>query len=271
MKSSVERLIEFANRSGRRLRGMIHQPGESPAGRPAGVVFFHGFTGDRMESHWLFVKCSRALERAGIASLRFDFFGSGESEGDFREATLEGEVQDAQDAVDFFRREGGVDSERLGLLGLSLGGAIAALVAEQVRARALVLWAAVARLQDLRTLGDSLSRPLPNNLSAREYAGHEISPRFLDFVDHLDPLGAVARFTRPTLIVHPERDERLDLSHPEDYLRSSAAATKEKVIIAGANHTFDSVTWEREVITRAVDWFHGHLSPTASSRPAALA
>jgi uncharacterized protein len=255
----MERLIEFANRSGRRLRGMLHQPGESPVGRAPGVVLFHGFTGDRMESHWLFVKCSRALERAGIASMRFDFFGSGESEGDFREATLEGEIQDAQDAVSFFRREGGIDGERLGLLGLSLGGAIAALVAEQVRARALVLWAAVARLPHLRALGDSLTRPLPNSLSGREYAGHEISPRFLDVADRLDPLAAVTGFARPTLIVHPECDERLDLSHAEDYFRASGAAVKQKVIVDGAGHTFDSVVWEQQVISQAVDWFQQHL------------
>jgi uncharacterized protein len=257
----MERLIEFANRSGRRLRGMIHQPGESPAGRPAGVVFLHGFTGDRMESHWLFVKCSRALERAGIASLRFDFFGSGESEGDFRDATIEGEIRDAQDAVDFFRREGSVDGERLGLLGLSLGGAIAALLAEQVRARALVLWAAIARLPQLRSLAATLLKPLPGAPSMQEYEGHEVSNQFLGAVDQLDPLGALALFKRPTLIVHPERDEHLDLSHPEDYFRASGAAVKEKVIVAGADHTFDSVAWEREVIARAVEWFQQHLLP----------
>lgn len=257
----MERLIEFANRSGRRLRGMIHQPGDSPVGKPAGVLLFHGFTGDRMESHWLFVKCSRALERAGIASLRFDFFGSGESEGDFREATLEGEVEDAQDAVDFFRREGGIDGERLGLLGLSLGGAIAALIAERARARALVLWAAVARLPHLRSLADSLLQPLADSVSTRQYEGHEVSTRFLSAADYLDPLGAVTRFTEPTLIVHPERDRHLDLSHPEDYLHASGAALKEKVIIAGADHTFDSVPWEQEVIVRSVGWFQRHLLP----------
>jgi uncharacterized protein len=262
----MERLVEFANRSGRRLRGMIHQPGESFSGRPAGVVLFHGFTGDRMESHWLFVKCSRALERAGIASLRFDFFGSGESEGEFRHATLDGEIADAQDAVDFFRREGGIDGERLGLLGLSLGGAIAALVAERVRARALVLWAAVARLPHLRSLADSVSQPLPES-SAREYGGHEISSSFLNNIDSWDPLGAVARFTKPTLIVHPERDEHLDLSHPEDYFRASAATSKEKIIVAGADHTFTSVAWEREVIERAVQWLQQHLVPAQAARP----
>src|SRR2546426_5960176 len=65
---------------------MIHRPERARARRGGpGVVLFHGFTGDRMESHWLFVKCSRALALAGIASLRFDFYGSGESEGEFSE------------------------------------------------------------------------------------------------------------------------------------------------------------------------------------------
>ena len=264
----MERQVEFANRSGRRLRGMIHQPGESPIGKPAGVAFFHGFTGDRMESHWLFVKCARALERAGIASLRFDFFGSGESEGDFRDATIETEIEDAQDAVDFFRREGGIDGGRLGLLGLSLGGAIAALVAERARARALVLWAAVARLPHLRKLASDLVKPSADGNSGGDYEGHEVSPRFLEGADFVDPLGALGRFKRPTLIVHPERDEHLDLSHPEDYLQASAAEIKEKIIVAGADHTFDGIGWEREVISRAVEWFQQHLVPAENSRSA---
>src|SRR5690242_21961025 len=126
----MERLIEFANRADRKLRGMVHFP-EPPVNGPVpGAVLLHGFTGDRMESHWLFVKCSRALARSGIASLRFDFFGSGESEGEFREATLETEITDAEDAVRFFRHQDGVDRERIGLLGLSLGGAVAALTAQ---------------------------------------------------------------------------------------------------------------------------------------------
>src|SRR6516165_8124503 len=122
-------MAQFRNRSGRWLRGMVHRPVEV-AWRPAPcVVFFHGFTGDRMESHWIFVKCSRALAFHGIASLRFDFYGSGESDGQFDEVTLQGEVSDAEAAVEFFRKQKGVDGRRLGLCGLSLGGAVAACVA----------------------------------------------------------------------------------------------------------------------------------------------
>src|SRR6201997_5559743 len=101
----VESFIEFRNRTGKRLRGMIHRPAKarSRRGTPA-VIFLHGFTGDRMESHWIFVKCARALARVGVASLRFDFYGSGESEGEFREVTLQSEIADARAAIDFLRR-----------------------------------------------------------------------------------------------------------------------------------------------------------------------
>jgi len=255
----MERLIEFANRAGHRLRGMLHHPGGPAADPPPGVVFFHGFTGDRMESHWLFVKCSRALERAGVASLRFDFFGSGESEGELEHATLESEITDAEDAVNFTRCEGGIDPGRVGLLGLSLGGAVASLIAERVHARSLVLWAAPAHLPHLRSLADRYARPLPDSTDTREYGGHRVSRRFLEAVDHYDPLAAIAGFLEPTLIVHPERDEYLPLSNPEDYYRASGASVKETIIVPDADHTFTSVASERQVIDRSVRWFRTNL------------
>jgi len=70
----MERLIAFRNQ-GQRLYGMLHRP-EGVAIAPA-VVLCHGFTGQRIESHRLFVKMARDLAAHGIAALRFDFRGSG--------------------------------------------------------------------------------------------------------------------------------------------------------------------------------------------------
>ncbi len=259
--TSEELLVEFRNRQKKLLRGMLHRPRRAGATgrRLPGVVFFHGFTGDRMESHWIFVKCARALAKAGIASLRFDFYGSGESEGAFPEVTLSGEIEDAEDAVKFFRRQKGVDARRVGLLGLSLGGTVAACTAPRVEARALVLWATLAHPDHLRTLAERTTRPIPGAQAAREYSGHEISGKFLKNLHSIEPLESLARFARPTLILHPENDEYLPLSHPEDLFQASGAAVKEKVIVPGADHTFASVPWEREVIRRTTAWFQKHL------------
>lgn len=255
----METPIEFQNRQKKWLRGMIHRPSQVRTRRGVpGVVFFHGFTGDRMESHWLFVKCSRALAEVGVASLRFDFYGSGESEGSFDEVTLQSEISDAQGAVDFFRRQKGIDPDRLGLLGLSLGGAIAASIAAPSRCQALVLWSALAHPAELRKLAQEQAKELAGG--GLEYSGHVVSSRLLEGVDGVDPLAGIGAFTGPTLIIHPERDELLPLRHPDDFFRRSGAVVKERVIIPGADHTFTSVAWEHEVISRSVDWLSRHLS-----------
>jgi pimeloyl-ACP methyl ester carboxylesterase len=238
---------------------MFHRPAGGTRRLVPGVLFFHGFTGDRMESHWIFVKCARALAQQGIASLRFDFYGSGESEGEFCEVTIESEMSDAQAAARFFRAQKGIDARRMGLCGLSMGGAVAACVAARLRVRALVLWAALAHTAYLRELAQRTTL-IPGADGAREYNAHRISPRFLDHLEKVQPLKSIAQFKGPTLIIHPEKDEYLSLAHPEGYFRASGAALKEKVIVSGADHTFTSIAWESEVIARTVDWFRTNLS-----------
>ena len=59
-----ERLIEFENRRRKMLRGMMHLPEGAKRGhRFPGVAFFHGFTGDRMESHGLSLFATRRHRR----------------------------------------------------------------------------------------------------------------------------------------------------------------------------------------------------------------
>ena len=256
----TESFVEFPNARGKLLRGMIHRPAGIYAGRRAPVViFFHGFTGDRMESHWIFIKCARALAREGIASLRFDFYGSGESDGTFLEASLQSEIADARAAVRFIERQKGIDPQRLGLCGLSLGGCVAACSARAAKARALVLWSAVAHPAILQKLSVKRGKPSPNHPGAFEYDAREISARFLKDAARVDPLGAIRRFRAPTLILHPGNDTAVPRSHAQDFLQASGAEIKEKVIIPGADHTFTSIAWESEVIGKTVEWLGKYL------------
>jgi uncharacterized protein len=260
----METLVQFRNLSRKLLRGMIHRPA-GRAGRRGvpGVVFLHGFTGDRMEAHWMFVKCSRALARAGIASLRFDFYGSAESDGDFAEMTLQGEVNDALVAVEFLRRQRGIDPRSLGLVGMSLGGAIAALIAHGARLQSLVMWSAPAHLAELAALAIRAARPIPGREKVVDYNGHKISAAALKEIEKFDPLRQIALFTQPTLLIHPENDQYVPRFHADDYLNSAGAATKRVVVIPNADHTYSSVPWEQEVIDRTVGWFKIHLGDQA--------
>jgi len=255
----VERFVEFPNSQGKTLRGMLHLPvaaGNKPA---PGVVLFHGFTGNRMESHWIFVKCSRALAQAGIASLRFDFAGSGESDGLFRNVTLSGEISDGRAAVAFFRKQADIDPERVGLLGLSLGGAVAASLSPGVRAKTIVLWSAVAHTARLRQMMKDVARKVPARPGMLEYDAREISPRLISDVLKVEPIRHLARYKDPTLIIHPEKDVHVPLSHARDFFQACGAETKELVIIPEADHVFSSIPWEEDVISRTVKWFGQYL------------
>lgn len=108
--------LSFDNRRGERLSARLEMPVD---GAPAAYALFaHCFT------------CStdlkavdeivRALARAGIATLRFDFTGLGESQGDLARASLAHDVDDLLDAAALLEER--YAAPRL-LLGHSLGGA----------------------------------------------------------------------------------------------------------------------------------------------------
>ena len=126
---------------GNDLYGVLHLPYKISFDNPVpAVVFCHGFTGSKVEAHYIFVKMSRALEKHGIASLRFDFRGCGDSTGDFINTTVMDEVKDTRHAINFICAQHGIDKNRIGVLGLSLGGAVAAYVAgRDARVKSLAL------------------------------------------------------------------------------------------------------------------------------------
>ncbi|HEY0511363.1 MAG TPA: alpha/beta fold hydrolase [Thermoanaerobaculia bacterium] len=118
---------------------------DSPAGTPvAYALFAHGFTGskDLKAAGWI----SGALVAKGIAVLRFDFTGAGESEGDFAATGFASNVDEVVAAADFLRRER--EAPRL-LVGHSRGGA--------------AVLAAAARIPEARAVS-TIGAPMEDHL-----------------------------------------------------------------------------------------------------------
>lgn len=242
---------------GQKLFGMLHTP--KAAGRPApGVLLCHGFTGSRVEAHFLFVKAARALAEAGMAALRFDFRGSGESEGAFRDVSVSTEIDDAADALDVLAADERVDAGRLGVLGLSLGGCVAACLAgRDARVRSVVLWSAVARPH---AIADEPPRESWGVLVRRhghlDIGGFDVGLAFIEDLANHDPVADLAASGATTLIVHGSADTSVDAAETDLYFEalSERGTRVEKHIVPDGNHTFGQVKWEREVIDRSVDW-----------------
>lgn len=113
------------------LAGTLTYPtGDGPF--PAAILITGSGPEDRDETifeHKPFLVIADDLTRRGIAVLRYDERGVGESTGKFAEATSEDFASDVSAAVDFLKTRTSIDGRRIGLIGHSEGGLIAPLVA----------------------------------------------------------------------------------------------------------------------------------------------
>lgn len=232
---------------GQKMAAVLHLPDRS---KPVpGVLILHGFTGTKVEPHRIFVKTARRLASEGIAALRIDFIGSGDSEGDFEQMTISGEVADALNALNYLRDHKRVDAKRVGILGLSLGGAVTALCLPKAGdVKAVVLWAPVS---DPRKFLPDEVPPQPV-----DRGGNLLGPEFFRELPALKPLEAVQSYKGAALIIHGTEDMAVHHSNGEAYLANFHHAYPKKLhLIPGADHTFNKHEWETEVINRTVAWF----------------
>jgi uncharacterized OsmC-like protein/pimeloyl-ACP methyl ester carboxylesterase len=139
--------LEFANADGQRLAGLLETPPEGTTiARYA--LFAHCFTcGKDIAAA---SRISRALAARGIAVLRFDFTGLGNSDGDFANTSFSSNVQDLVSAAAALTRE--YRAPEL-LVGHSLGGAAVLAAASQLpEVKAVATIGAPATADHLRHL-----------------------------------------------------------------------------------------------------------------------
>ena len=265
----LETQISFFNQN-QRLVGMTHAPdGE---GRAPAVLMLHGFKGTRIESHFLFVKMARRLAKAGYFVMRFDFRGSGESEGQFKDISIPGEIDDASAALAWLRQHPGVDPERIALLGLSMGGCVAASVAgEDPRIAGLILWSAVADPLELaqNTASEAPAAEYPLGIQADgtlDMGGYLIGLPFLESMGQVKPLQSVQNFKGPALILHGTADKTVLPTHAKRYYQTIGPARAEQRWIQGADHTYSAHLWEEEVFSLTLAWLRQKI-PADNSAP----
>ncbi len=83
------------------VRAFFDAPTATPRG---GVLFLHGWSGDRTGPHRVFVRFARQLTSSGLLCARPDFIGRGLSDGDAAEASILRMTANAQEALDKLRR-----------------------------------------------------------------------------------------------------------------------------------------------------------------------
>jgi pimeloyl-ACP methyl ester carboxylesterase len=234
------------------LAAVLHRPAESTS---SGVVICHGLLASKDSPKH--VQTARRLAQLGHAVLRFDFQGRGESSGDLLGLTFERQVDECLGAISALRKETGVD--RVGLLGSSMGGAVAILCAEEPVVKALVTQAAVGRtdLLGARAVGPKAMRVWERKGFLR-IEGEAIGYSFVESGRQNKVLAAAGRRTCPWLIVHGGQDKVVPVSDAKALLSAGKNACLE--VISGADHSFSDPDHLGRLVGMSVDFLHEKLS-----------
>lgn len=208
---------------------------ELPDGAPrAAAVLSHCFTcGKDLKS---LVRLARELARRGIACLRYDVTGIGESEGDFAQTSFSSNVGDVVAAAGALRHLG--HPPRI-LVGHSLGGAATLVAARRIPEAGLV--ATIAAPSDTAQFARTLRRLVPTLESEGEgeivLGGRRFPLRrhLLDDLAAHDLDAAIADLGLPLLVFQSPDDDIVPAEEGER-LFARARGPKNFVALDGADH-----------------------------------
>ena len=256
--------ISFSNQSQTIIGTLAMPEGDGPF--PASLLL-HGFTGTRHElpvvgtEDTMFSRAARWLGERGVASLRIDFRGSGESEGAWQDTTFSSQISDTIAALDYLEMLEGVDSGRISILGLSQGGLVAAATAgRDARVSNLVLWSAVSNpvmsygilLGSDNLLAGAAASDVALTIELPWGAETTLKGAFFEDIFLVDPVAEIVGYGGPLLAITGARDTTVTPQPHAGQVFLDYHEGAEALVVLDGDHVFDVLAGVTEVIDEAL-------------------
>ena len=242
--------IKFETNSGVLLDARLESPTSEALDY---AIFCHCFTCTK-QSLAAF-RISRNLAEQQIATLRFDFTGLGQSQGDFSNTNFSSMIDDVQAAYEYLDEH--FETPSL-LIGHSLGGTAALAASALIDADInIVTLASPSRPKHvLHHFGDGVDR-LERNESIRfRVAGknYDMSPQFLDDVRRFEAETTFRAIKHRTLIISATEDTIVSAENALELAEWLGPDTTLREI-SGADHMFRDRRFTDDVSTQICEWF----------------
>ena len=238
-----------------KLAALVQRPELKDGGKCPMVMLLHGFTGNK--SNRPLTDIADMLEKEGIASIRFDFNGHGESEGAFSDMTVLNEIEDAKRVFEFVKGLEYVDG--VSIAGHSQGGVVTSMLAgelgrENVKCVVLLAPAAVLRDDAIRGSAFGVSYDAGNPPETVDIWGHKLGREYILTAQSLPIYETAEKFTGPACMIHGTADRIVPYTYSLSYKR--VYENGELHLIDGADHGFRG--HEQETAEIAVTFLKSH-------------
>ncbi|MBK1721056.1 bifunctional alpha/beta hydrolase/OsmC family protein [Thiocystis violacea] len=248
--------LEFPNADGQTLVGLLETPPERvPVARYA--LFAHCFTCSKDVA--AASRISRALAARGIASLRFDFTGLGNSDGDFANTNFSSNVQDLLAAARKLEQD--FEAPAL-LIGHSLGGAAVLAAAPQLPSvEAVVTIAAPATASHVQHLLSGARGQLEDEGEAEIKIGlrrFRIKKQLLDDLARYGDADHIRHLNRALLVFHSPLDTIVDIAEAAK-IYQAARHPKSFISLDNADHMLSNREDAEYVAETLVAWASRYL------------
>ena len=247
------------------------------------IIICHGFKGFK---NWAFFPVlAESLAQADYISLTFNFSRNGIGPDlhnfveldKFEKNTYSHEINDLKCIVDSVVSgqigKGLIDTERIGLMGHSRGGAIAILHAQSdPRIKSLVTWSAISTVERYTPEQEKKWKSQKylefENKRTGQFmrVGTELLEDILKNKTQLNITAAAEKLSTPTLIIHGQEDETVPVNEAQIIYDHLGSSIKELMIIEGGTHTFgakhplESMPEELETVFELTEsWFDRFL------------
>lgn len=229
------------------------------------IIMCHGTGSDKNEAGDGYKIYAKELAKSGIASIRFDFIGTGESTVDYMNYSFTTALSDVSKVFEYASTLKYVDSENIGILGWSQGGSVALLAAEQNKhIKSVVTWA-VADNDTLLALGN-YEDAIKNGYTTVEFCWRDslnLSLKWHEDVQNISILNAVKNINAPILALHGSDDNIVSPMISSKIVEASHNKDSKTSIIDGADHTFmifsNDPSKYKELCRQTTDWFKNTL------------
>lgn len=239
--------VEIINKGGNILRGYLDMP-ENFNGEV--VVMFHGFTGNKMEHAKHFINFSRIISKYGFASLRLDFYGNGESDGEFKDFTMDTLMSDAEIIINSAFNMSNVT--KVTLLGFSMGGGVSVYMSSKFgnKLSKILLWSAAVNITDIIKRCFENSPKLENGNA--QYGTFEISENMYDSLSKYNITEGISKFTNPVMLIHGRNDKAVEYLHS---VRTTVLYPNSRLhIINTAGHGYDANSERDELYQKSLEF-----------------